>query len=543
MLCAAGAVSASRSRSHLFPPALVLLADLLRSAAREASRLAAAAPLEARNKALSVAAGLLGGLSDEGKARAAVLEANAVDVEAACAADLPVPLQKRLGLASKADGLVRGLKDLEAQPDPLGKLLMKRRLGKEGPMLRRVTCPIGVLLIVFESRPDAVIQIASLCIKSGNAVILKGGKEAQSSNRALVDLILAPALAAAGLPPACVQLVEGREEVADLLSQDEHIDLVIPRGSAALVRHVKASTRIPVMGHSDGLCAAYLHADAGAVGTAADADAAASGAAAMSPGVAAARIVLDSKTQYPAACNAVETVLVSEADLANEEAGAAGVVIASLLAAGVRMHCDAATGAVARRCSAALDRTRAGDAAASADAAADRWAADALANVVGADAASAGRTTAGDSFGALVLDADEASWDTEFLAYEVAIKTVPSLKDAAMHVGKHGSGHTEVIVTADREGAGVSFQNSVGSSSVFVNMSTRFADGFRYGFGAEVGISTARLHARGPVGLEGLTTYKYLAEGAAGPGSYVAQFEGGGAAAVDSSIEWAHEDA
>ncbi|KAA0148334.1 hypothetical protein FNF27_03450 [Cafeteria roenbergensis] len=512
-------------------------------AAREASRLAAAAPLEARNKALSVAAGLLGGTSDEGKARAAVLEANAVDVDAARAADLPVPLQKRLGLASKADGLVRGLKDLEAQPDPLGKLLMKRRLGKAGPMLRRVTCPIGVLLIVFESRPDAVIQIASLCIKSGNAVILKGGKEAQSSNRALVDLVLAPALAAAGLPAACVQLVEGREEVSGLLSQDEHIDLVIPRGSAALVRHVKASTRIPVMGHSDGLCAAYLHEDAGAVGTAADAGAAAAGAAAMSPGVAAARIVLDSKTQYPAACNAVETVLISEADLANEDAGAAGVVMASLLAAGVRMQCDAATGAMARRCAAALDRSRAGDSAASADAAADRWAAAALASVVGADAAAAGATTAGGSFGSLVLEATDASWDTEFLAYEVAIKTVPSLKDAAMHVGKHGSGHTEVIVTADRDGAGVAFQSSVGSSSVFVNMSTRFADGFRYGFGAEVGISTARLHARGPVGLEGLTTYKYLAEGAAGPGSYVAQFEGGGAAAVDSTIEWAHEDA
>jgi len=493
-----------------------------RSAAREASRLLAGASLDARNDALSRAAALLSGSSDGGAARAAVLEANASDVAAAAAAGLPTPLQKRLGLDSKTKGLIRGLRDLQAQPDPIGRELMRRRFAADGPVLRRVSCPIGVLLIVFESRPDAVVQIASLCLKAGNAVILKGGKEAAASNRALVDHVLAPAVAAAGLPAASVQLVEAREEVSGLLEQDKLIDLVIPRGSAALVRHVMRSTRIPVMGHSDGLCTVYLHDDAAGVG----------GAGAGPPGCAAARIVVDSKTQYMAACNSAETLLLSEEDLGRGAGGAAGVALASLLLAGVELRCDAASLGVARRCEAAVR----GEAP---DADAEAWAAAARGHVVSREAAEAGAAAGGGG----AVAASDGDWDTEWLGPVMAVRAVRGVAAAAAHVNAHGSGHTDCIVTADAAGAGAAFQAAVGSASVFVNMSTRFADGFRYGFGAEVGVSTARLHARGPVGLEGLTTYKYLAEGAPGAGSFVAQFEGGGAAeAGGRAAEWAHAD-
>lgn len=489
-----------------------------------------------------------------------VLAANASDVEAAKEADLPGPLQKRLGLSGKLEGLVRGLQDLQGLPDPLGVTLLRRSLSAHGPELRRVSCPIGVLLIVFESRPDAVVQIASLCIKAGNAVILKGGKEADSSNRALVEEVLRPALEAAGLPADAVQLVHSRGDVSALLALHTLIDLVIPRGSAQLVRSVQSSTKIPVMGHSDGLCSVYLHHDAAELGTRAveadeAADAASSGPTAaahsLAPGVSAARLVVDSKTQYAAACNAAETLLVHEALLAAPAAGAGGgasafgVVTAALLASGVTLHCDEACLPVAAAVAAALDAAfgaKGAAAAAVTNKAAEEAVRVALSAVVRPDAVEEARKAGTVAAAPLVLAAAESAWDQEWLGPAMSVHAVGGLEDAAAHVAEHGSGHTDVIVTADPSGAGAEYQQRVGSASVFVNMSSRFADGFRFGFGAEVGISTARLHARGPVGLEGLTTYKYLAHAPAGTAAYVGEYEGGGATRVDAPREWSHSD-
>ena len=407
-------------------------------AARAAGYRLAAASSSAKDAALErIAANLEAG-------RGAILAANRADLEQAAAGGVAPPLIERLGLEKKFAGVVEGVRQLRALPDPVGAVQWRRRLDDDFE-LTRVAVPIGVLGVVFESRPDALVQIAALCLKSGNAAILKGGSEASRTNAALFAAIAAamdadPALAGA------LHLAATRAEIQSLLALDELVDLIIPRGSNELVRNIKDATRIPVLGHADGICHVYV-------------DAAADLAMA-------ARITLDAKTQYPAVCNAAETLLVHAA-VAERFLPAAA---AELRAAGVELRGDAAACALI-------------------------------------DAAPAG----------------EADWDAEYLDLVLAIKVVESRAAAIEFINAHGSHHTDAIVTGDAAAAG-EFLARVDSATVLWNASTRFADGFRFGMGAEVGISTNRIHARGPVGLDGLVTYKYQVRGS---GQVVADYESG----------------
>ncbi|KAI5292264.1 hypothetical protein KEM52_006489 [Ascosphaera acerosa] len=385
----------------------------------------------------------------------AVLAANRRDVDGAArlAADgkLSQALVKRLDLSKpgKYEDMLQGVLDVRDLEDPLGRLTM-RTLLDDGMVLERVTCPIGVLLVIFEARPEVIVNIAALAIKSGNAAILKGGKESTDSFVAISSIISQTVLATA-VPPAAIQLVTTRDAIAGLLAQDRYIDLVIPRGSNELVRYVKEHTKIPVLGHADGLCSIYIHPDA-------------------DPALAA-RVVADAKTNYPAACNAVETLLVHEDALAT----VFPAVARALLAQHVQLRCDAASKAAVLA-----------------------HAADAVA-------------LAGDGDGA-VRDATDADYATEFLDLILAVKTVPSAEAALAHIHAHSSKHTEAVLTASRAVA-EHFLAACDSAGVYWNASTRMADGMRYGFGTEVGISTNKIHSRGPVGLEGLTIYKYLIRG------------------------------
>lgn len=362
--------------------------------------------------------------------REAILRANAKDMERAYSDQISAPMRKRLHFdAAKMEECLKGLLALSQQPDPLGKTLLSMELQK-GLDLYRVTCPIGVIGVIFESRPDALVQIASLCLRSGNAVLLKGGSEAAETNGVLFTLLNEAAIAA-GIPNGWATLLKNREDVQAMFALDDLIDLIIPRGSNAFVRHIKENSRIPVLGHAEGLCHVYIDK-----------------AAVLSM---ACEIALDSKTQYVAVCNAAETLLVHQ-DIAEK---VLPMLAEALQKAGVTM----------RGC----ERTR----------------------VIVACAA-----------------ADDADWDTEYLDYILSIKVVDSLQAAIDHINAHGSGHTDTIVTEDTAAQKL-FCAQVDSAGVFVNCSTRFADGYRYGFGAEVGIATGKLHARGPMGIEGLCTYKY----------------------------------
>ena len=359
-------------------------------------------------------------------AQETLLAANAADLRAAEA--LPGPLQKRLVFdASKLKESVQGLRALADLPDPIGQTTLSTELA-EGLRLYRVRCPIGVIGVVFESRPDALVQIAALCLKSGNASLLKGGREALETNRALFAVLNRAALES-GLPQGWATLLETREDVTEMLALDEFIDLLIPRGSNAFVRHIIDHSRIPVMGHADGLCHVY-------VDRAADPDMALT-------------ITRDSKLQYVAVCNACETLLVHEA-------------IAP---------------AFLPRLAQALEDTK----------------------LLGCEKT---RTQIP------CEPATEADWDTEYLDRILSIRVVGSLEEAVEHINTHGSRHTDAIVTGD-EAAAAEFLRKVDSAGVYWNCSTRFADGYRYGFGAEVGVATGKIHARGPMGLEGLTIYKY----------------------------------
>ncbi len=442
------AAAAAAAAAPAGPTAHAAQLTAVARAARRAAR-AMHSSVAARNAALaSVRAALLA-------RKGAILAANARDVARETArGTCSAPLMKRLVLGErKFAGLLAGIDGVLALPDPLGRVSLARRLD-EGLDLYRLSCPIGVLCVIFEARPDAAVQIASLAIKSANAVILKGGSEAIESNTALVDAIQ-HGLRNAGttLPVASVQLVSTRQDVHALLALDEYIDLVIPRGSNALVKKIKASTRIPVMGHADGICAVYVDADADA--------------GKVVP------LVVDAKTNYPAACNATETLLVHAARAAELLPG----IGAGLVAAGVtRIHADAA----------ALPHLPA----------------------------------------AQTVAATEEDWRTEYLCLEIAVKVVGSPQEAIDHINAHGSGHTDAIVT-ENPATAEAFMAQVDSAGVYHNASTRFADGFRYGFGAEVGVSTNRIHARGPVGLEGLTTYKYRLYGRGqGAGDYGAAGDG-----------------
>ena len=309
-------------------------------------------------------------------------------------------------------------------------------------LLKRVTCPLGVLGVIFEARPEALIQIVSLAVKSGNGVILKGGKEATRSCQTLTAAI-ARALATTQVSPDAVQLLATREEIRALLELDDCVDLIIPRGSNAFVRYVQDHTRIPVLGHADGICHLYIDR-----------------AADLEKAIA---ITVDAKTQYPAACNAIETLLVHQ-DIAPSFLPAVAAALNN-----VELRGDARTREILP-----------------------------------------------------VTPATEADWSTEYSDLILAITVVDSLEAAITHINTYGSKHTDAIITEDPEVA-QTFLQQVDAAGVFHNCSTRFADGFRYGFGAEVGISTQKLPPRGPVGLEGLVTYKYQLVGS---GHIVATYSG-----------------
>jgi len=387
--------------------------------------------------------------------REAIFEANRRDMEKARAEGLAAPLLKRLLFDEiKLQEVLSGIRDLLDMPDPVGKVL-EARLLDEGLVLRRISCPIGLIAMIFESRPDALVQMASLAVKSGNAIVLKGGSEARESNQTLASVI-ARAGEEAGLPQHWLTLLETREEIGELLTFDQYVDLVIPRGSKEFVAKIKAISRIPVLGHSDGVCHVYVHEDA-------------------DPTMAE-KIVLDSKTQYPATCNAAEVLLV------HERYAEKGLVplLRALSRAGVVLD-------VCKRTAAMLEKAFA----------------------------------EGEAVPYSLKSDDD--WSVEYLDLRMAVKIVGSLDEAIAHINRYGSGHTDSIVCTSPEAAQC-FLKEVDSSSVYHNVSTRFADGYRYGLGAEVGIATGKLHARGPMGLQGLLTYKWLLEG---QGHIVADYASG----------------
>ncbi|KID87772.1 gamma-glutamyl phosphate reductase [Metarhizium guizhouense ARSEF 977] len=407
--------------------------------AKTASFALASLPASARNAALDAIHAALSAARDD------ILAANARDLDLAkkAAADgsLSEALVSRLDLGKKGkwEDMLKGILDVRDLEDPVGKIQLRTKLDDDF-ILERVSCPIGVILIIFEARPEVIANIASLAVKSGNAAILKGGKESTESFVA-ISKVISSALAKTDVPNGAIQLVTTRDAIAQLLAQDRYIDLVIPRGSNELVRYIKESTKIPVLGHADGICAIYLTATA-------DPEKAITA-------------VVDAKTSYPAGCNSLETLLVQDTALGTSFPA----VAAALAAKGVSLRCDPASKA-------------------------------ALASLAGAD----------------VRDATAADFDTEFLGLTLAVKTVDGVAQAIEHINTHGSHHTDSILTADAAEA-ERFMNQVDSAGVYWNASTRVADGMRYGFGTEVGISTNKIHARGPVGLEGLTIYKYKIRG------------------------------
>ena len=343
-----------------------------------------------------------------------IFAANQLDMDKAVADGIPAPIVARLKFnQDKLDICISGIRDLIGLDDPLRKVLLKRELDQD-LVLTKITCPIGVIGVIFESRPDALVQISTLCVKSGNCSVLKGGSEAKNTNRALYNIIYEAGVAA-GLPKGFLTLIEDRAGIAELLKCHNEVDLIIPRGSNSFVQYIMENSKIPVMGHADGICHVYVDKDA-------DLDLALN-------------VIEDSKTQYPAACNALETLLV---------------------------HQDIYDQLVPR-----LPKS---------------------------------------------IQVREGDYSEEYLDCIMTAKPIASLEDAIVYINQHGSHHTDCIITTDPEKAEY-FMNYVDSAGVYHNCSTRFADGYRYGFGAEVGISTGKLHARGPVGLDGLVTYKYTLKG------------------------------
>ncbi|MDP6336336.1 MAG: glutamate-5-semialdehyde dehydrogenase [Nitrospinaceae bacterium] len=389
------------------------------------------------------------------KGCASILEANAKDLEFAEKENVAGPLIARLRLnENKVMGMVKGIRSVVRLKDPVGQKQMATEMD-QGLTLYRLTCPIGVIGAIFESRPDAVPQISSLCLKSGNAVILKGGREAHNSNKIIVSLIREAIDKIDGVPVGAVQMIETRSEVADMLKEEKNINLIIPRGSNEFVKYIQENTRIPVLGHSEGICHGYIDSKADSKKAIA--------------------VVLDSKLQYPAACNAMETLLVHE-DVAQD-------ILPTLSEQFCAKNVE----------------------------------------LVGCEGVQK-----------IIPDikpAMEVDWDTEYTDLKLSVRVVSGLAEAIEFINTHGSGHTDSIITEDASSA-EQFLNEVDSSSVVWNASTRFADGFRYGLGAEVGISTNKTHARGPVGLDGLIIYKYKL---IGNGQTVAEYSG------DDAREFKHK--
>ena len=400
--------------------------------ARAAARLLAMLPGDRRNAVLQVAADAL----EERKSE--ILIANQRDCDTAIRAveegRMSRALFERLRIGEQGIAqMAAGVREVAALADPIGRQLAITELD-DGLTLYIESCPIGVIGIIFEARPEIVPQIAALALKSGNAVILKGGTEAVHSNEALVSIWTKALEPFPDIPPDAINLLYTREDVSEMLSLDDEIDLIIPRGSREFVRYVAEHSSIPVLGHGEGICHVYIDRAAD-FGKATD-------------------IALDAKVQYPAACNAMETLLVHE-----ELAGRfLPQLIKRFQSAGVEV----------RGCPRTINLGKTPD----------------------------------------VILAGEDDWATEYSDLIISIKVVDSIAEAIEHIDRYGSGHTEAIVTEDREAA-AQFMERVDAAGVYHNVSTRFADGFRYGFGAELGISTSKLHARGPVGIEGLTTYKY----------------------------------
>ena len=390
---------------------------------KQVSSLLAASDTAQRNDALMKVAELLMEHKEE------IFAENKKDLAAAEENQIPMAIVKRLKFdEGKLQSSVEGLRQLAALPDPLNRVTLDRNLD-EGLRLVRVTCPIGVIGVIFEARPDALIQISSLCLKSGNCAVLKGGKETTFTNRILFRYIR-EGVVKAGLPEKCMLQAEQHQEIDELLQCDDCVDLLIPRGSNAFVRYIMDHTRIPVMGHADGLCHIYV-------------DKAADQEKAL-------RIIVDAKTQYTAACNAVETLLIHK-DIAGEFVPKLAETLKEehVVLRGTRDITDLA----------------------------------------------GGETIGIGDF-------------REYLDLIVSAAVVNDEDEAIRHINTYGSHHTDAIITEDPKAA-ERFMQLVDSAGVYQNCSTRFADGFRYGFGAEVGISTSKLHARGPVGLDGLMTYKY----------------------------------
>ena len=373
-----------------------------------------------------------------------IVAANENDIERSKKENLAAPLLKRLKFDEhKIEEAVAGLESLAGMDDPVGVSLRGMELD-EGLELYKVSCPIGVIGVIFESRPDALVQISALCLKSGNAVLLKGGSEAAETNRKLAETI-AEATRKAGIPDGWLALMETRTDVQDMLGLDDCLDLIVPRGSNAFVRHIMENTHIPVLGHADGICHVY-------VDKAADLEMAA-------------KICVDSKCQYVAVCNAAETILVHKD-------------VASAFLPRLKTALEE-KGVEIRGCPETLKTVD-------------------------------------------VKPATEEDWKTEYLDLIVSVKVVASLDDAISHINAYGSGHTDVIVTTDRD-RGLKFMDLADSADVFMNCSSRFSDGFRFGLGAEVGIGTGKIHARGPVGMEGLLIYKWRLFG---NGHVVADYSG-----------------
>jgi len=399
------------------------IADIA-SQAKAASILLAAVKTHAKNKALAEIAKALKANSDE------IIKANLADLAQAEKDNLTAPLLKRLKFdQAKIDDACQGIHSLIGLDDPVGETLKATELA-EGLELYKVSCPIGVIGVIFESRPDALIQISNLCLKSGNAAMLKGGSEAERTNSILAKII-AEATEKASIPSGWIQLMHTREDVSAMLKLDSSIDLIIPRGSNEFVKYIMDNTNIAVLGHADGICHVYIDESA-------DLNMAVS-------------ITTDSKCQYVAVCNAAETLLV---------------------------HKDIAP-VFLPKLKASLDELNV--------------------ELLGCENTMK------------IIDikpADQNDWKTEYLDYKLSIKIVDNVDEAIDHINTFGSGHTDAIVTSSTKNA-EKFMNLVDAGDVFLNCSTRFSDGFRYGFGAEVGISTNKIHARGPVGLDGLLIYKY----------------------------------
>jgi len=401
------------------------------SKAKKASIELAALSAEVKDRALKAMAEAL----DNG--RTAILKANAEDLKNADTmlgkGEITQVLMDRLKVTDvKITGMIAGIRDVIKIKDPVGQTLASMDLD-DNLELYQVSCPIGVLGVIFESRPDVVPQIMSLCLKSGNAVIFKGGKEAAASNRSLFG-ILRDAAASAGIPKDVFVLMESRDDVNAILEMDEYIDLLIPRGSNKFVRFIQDNTRIPVLGHAAGICHVYVDKSA-------DIDKALN-------------VTLDSKIQYPAVCNAAETLIVHSAVSERFLPKMAELFTKN----GVEIRAD-----------------------------------ERSAKIIGKG----------------VKKAEAEDWDEEYNDLIISIKTVDSVNEAVAFINEHGSGHTDTIISEDHN-ATLTFVSMVDSAGVFVNASTRFDDGYRFGKGAEVGISTNKIHARGPVGMEGLMIYKYI---------------------------------